>query len=389
MKYKVINNGNKARFELYEGDKIIGYCETENNIIDNIFIFDEYRKVSYGRSLLFYVINELSKQNYDEVIIKKYNDKYLSFFTKHGFVKRDDELIVSGLNEINKQKHSILKASFVSFIINLLLTLLKLSVGYVFSLSSIIADGINSAGDCITSIISMFGIKITNDPEDKEHPFGHGKIESIFSLIIGIMIFLSTLGVLIDNIKKIFYNELPVFNSNEMLVYGLTAFFIVLKLVQYLYIKVIATRYENKILLTLLKDYLADILITSSVLVGVILTYNFSRYFDILLGIAISIYILYNAYNIIYENIMTLLETQDEEFLLDIKKFIASNKDIYFVHDLFMISSGKNVYIYADVRMKEDLNIKLAHEIVEGIGIELRQKYPNIIRVTLHIEPIY
>lgn len=387
MKFNVIKNDDNIRFEIYEKD-LIGYANLEKDTITNIFIFEEYRNISYGRNLINYILNYYALNYGDTLRVIHCNSSTFNFFKKHGFELEDGVLVIKNLQDNIKQKKAIFNASVFSFLVNLFLALGKIIIGLIFNLVSITADGINSSADCITNLLVVVGLKISNTPEDEEHPFGHGKIESIFSIFIGLSIILSTLGILLNNIKKLIY-----FNQNNIehsyLVYTFTTLFIIFKIVQYVYVSYIANKYDSILLKSVLKDYLADILISTSVLIGIILTVYFSSIFDVLLGIAITLYIIYQGVDIVYENSNILMENQDKELLKNVKQILIKDENIYFIHDLFMISSGKDIYIYGDVRMDDNLTVEKSHQIAEEASIQVKKVYPQIKRINLHVEPLY
>ncbi|WP_068267950.1 cation diffusion facilitator family transporter [Caviibacter abscessus] len=387
MEFKVNKINADIRIELYD-DKLIGYAIIKKDTITDFLIFEEYRNISYGRKLINYIFNYYAINYGDSMKVCNFNESTYNFFIKHGFELNDNILIIKNLQQNIRQKKAIYNASFFSFMLNIFLSLGKILIGYIFGLVSIIADGINSTADCVTNLLVVIGLKISNTPEDEEHPFGHGKIESIFSIFIGLSIIISTLGILFNNVKKlIFFHPSNIQHSHT--VYFFATLFIILKILQYLYVSYIANKYNSILLKSVLTDYLADILISSSVLIGIILAAYFSSIFDIILGILITIYIIYQGAMIVYENGSILMETQDKKLLQKVRQLLVKDENIYFVHDLFMISSGKDIYIYGDVRMDDNLTVNDSHKIAENAGIMVKKNYPQIKRITLHVEPIY
>lgn len=387
MEFKVNKNDEDIRIELYD-DKLIGYASIKKDTITDFLIFEEYRNISYGRNLINYIINYYALYYGDSLKVSNYTESTYNFFIKHGFELENDVLIINNLQQNIKQKKAIYNASFFSFIINLFLSLGKILIGYLFGLVSITADGINSTADCVTNLLVVIGLKISNTPEDEEHPFGHGKIESIFSIFIGLSIIISTLGILFNNIRKLIF-FIPNNIQHSYILYVFSALFIILKILQYIYVSYVANKYNSILLKSVLKDYLSDILISSCVLIGILLTTYFSNIFDILLGIIITIYIIYQGATIVYENGLILMETQDKKLLQKVKQLLVKDENIYFVHDLFMISSGKDIYIYGDIRMDDNLTVNDSHRIAENASIMIKKIYPQIKRVNLHVEPMY
>ncbi|VWL85113.1 cation diffusion facilitator family transporter [Oceanivirga miroungae] len=380
---------NKFELELIENDIIISKASIKDNVIENIEVNDKFRHISFGKKTLYYIIAELSKRKYDEVIVLNYNEAGKNFFLKNGFILEAEKLVLSGLKEEREEKRQLLNTSIISFIINIILASMKVFVGYVFNLNSIIADGINSATDSLSTIFAIFGIKISTKKENEKYPFGYGKIEAIFNLFIGFFIFITTASVFYASIKKLFINPNLELDKKSFLIYLITFVFILLKLFQYLYVNTYAKKYKNEVLLTLSKDYLADIMLGIAVLVGVILTIKFSYIYDALLSIIISLYIMYQAFDIAKQNIDILLEKQDEKLIRKVRTIIMRNKDVFFCHDLYMIRSGKSIYMYADIRINKDYSLEKAHEIAEEVSIDVKNRFKNIKNISFHMEPIY
>ncbi|WP_067142037.1 cation diffusion facilitator family transporter [Oceanivirga salmonicida] len=375
--------------EIIKNNIQIARAKVFKNYLQEIYVNEKFRNISFGKKILNYVVDEVSKLEYDSVIVTDFDEAGLNFFIKHSFILENDILILKGLKKEYCDKKAILNCSYVSFSINVLLAILKIFIGFIFSLNTIIADGINSATDSLSTVLAVFGLKISNKLENDDYPFGYGKIEAIFNLFIGMFIILTTTSVLFTSIKKIF-NYAPInLQKEQYIIYIFTLIFTLLKIFQYIYVSKNAKKYDNDILKTLAKDYGADILLSISVLLGVILTIKVSYAFDILLSIVITLYIIYQAYNIIKENILILLEKQDEELLKKVRTIIMQNDDIFYVHDLFMISSGKKIYMYADIRVDKDFSVEKSHQIAENVNLIVRNKYPFIKSLNLHVEPVY
>lgn len=389
---EIINlNDDTFLIKLVENTITLAHAKVSKNIIENLEVNKKFRNISFGKKTLTYVIEEVSNRGYDEVIVNTHNKATLNFFLKHSFKLENSKLILHGLKKERDEKKQLVNCSIVSLIVNISLAILKVTLGSIFSLNAVIADGINSATDSVTTILAIAGLKISAQTEDEEHPFGHGKIEVIFNLFIGFLIFLTTGSVFLDTLSKIFYyKELNIsLDKNSLIIYSMTALFIVFKILQYMYVAIYAKKYKNNVLSALSKDYLIDILFSTVVLVGVILTIKFSYIYDILLSILILSFILYQAYTMIKESILILLETQDKDLIEEVKFIILENPEIFYVHDLFMVKSGKYIYMYGDVRIDKDYTVEKSHKIVEAINIKVRNKFENIKLLTLHVEPIY
>ena len=168
----------------------------------------------------------------------------------------------------------------------------------------------------------------------------------------------------------------------------ITIMTIIIKIFQLIFMKQKTGKEKSALIETLLVDYKMDIVISSSVLVGLLLSL-ISPLFDIIVGLIIAIYIIINGYQLISENALILLDSQDKELLEEIREDILKFPEIENAHDFRMTTSGKEVYIFVDVRMNRDKTIEEAHEIVNEITKTLKYKYKNVKRILIHVEPMY
>ena len=139
---------------------------------------------------------------------------------------------------------------------------------------------------------------------------------------------------------------------------------------------------------SLMEDYKADILVSLSVLAGILLS-RINPIVDLAVGLLVALYIIYTGYNLIREHSLILLDSQDIKLLESIKRDIFSFKEIKNAHDFRMTTSGKDIYISVDVRMDQDMTIRESHEISDEISKFIKHKYINIKRVLIHVEPVY
>ena len=375
-------------FMLYSGDKIYGYAVIglEKTVeLKKIFIMPRLRNNGYGTILLKYVINWLINNNYDSLIVV--NHKQMNnFLEEQRFVKNEEGYILSNLTENKKQEKRMLFVSKFAIGINIILAFLKIVSGTLFKSTSLLADGINSLSDLITNILVIIGLKVGSNPEDKDHPFGHGKIESVFSVIIGTFIILTAFDLIRENIGNLISLE------NKM-VFGfvpviVTIVAIIIKIFQLLFMKYKTRDYRSQLINSLLKDYKSDIVISSAVLLGIMLS-KFNPVFDTLVGMVVAVYIIREGYKLIKENALILLDSQDEELLENIKKDIFDFEEIENAHDFRMTTSGKDVYIFADIRVNKEMSVHETHEITNKISKCIKHKYMNVKKVLIHLEPVY
>jgi cation diffusion facilitator family transporter len=388
--YFNFNEDDEELFFLYKSEKIIGYAVLikENEVsmeLKRIFIASKLRNNACGTILLKFIINWLINNDYDSLVVKNHK-KMNNFLEKQRFVKTENGYELNNLRENRKEYENMMFVSKFAIVVNVVLALLKIISGNIFQSVSLLSDGLNSLSDLITNILVIVGLKVGNNPEDSEHPFGHGKIESVFSVIIGTFIIISAFEVIQENFLKLFEKNSGVLLNKWPII--ITIMTIIIKIFQLIFMKQKTGKEKSALIETLLVDYKMDIVISSSVLVGLLLSL-ISPLFDIIVGLIIAIYIIINGYQLISENALILLDSQDKELLEEIREDILKFPEIENAHDFRMTTSGKEVYIFVDVRMNRDKTIEEAHEIVNEITKTLKYKYKNVKRILIHVEPMY
>ncbi len=377
------------KINIIENNEQICYAILKENIVKEFYVIPNKRYISYGKTLLTKCLQYAKKNNFDSLIVPNFDNALYNLLKKEGFNIENNRLVYSGLLDEKQQESTIFYTSIFSFILNLVLALLKIVIGFFFGFFSIIADGINSSSDCITNLLVVIGFKISTSPEDKKRPFGYGKIESIFSLLIATIMLLSSLSAILESIKVYISNKTDSLITNNYLLFFFTFLFILLKIFQYIFVRQVAYKFNNALLKTLIKDYLSDILVSTSVFFTTLLAIYISKKIDLVVSTLINIYIIYQAINLLYEHSLILIDTQNKNILNEVKATLLENEKIKYVHDLYMIQSGKHIYIYADVRVDKNLTVEISHELAEKVSLDVRKRNNDIKRVTLHIEPIY
>ena len=382
-------NSSTTLFYINEDEKILGYAIVElaeKACLKRIFVNRKLRNNGFGSILLKYIINWLINNNFDSLVVE--NHKQMNnFLEKQRFVKNKDGFYELGnFREERRQNKRMIFASKFAIVVNIVLALLKIISGNIFRSVSLISDGLNSLSDLITNILVIIGLKVGENPEDEEHPFGHGKIESVFSVIIGTFIMITAFDIIKENIMELFQMKGEVISSPMPVI--ITVIVIVIKIFQLLFMKNKTKDYRGALINSLLEDYKADIVISISVLMGILLS-RINPVFDVFVGVSVAIYIMYSGYNLIKDNALILLDSQDEELLESVRKDLSEFDEIENAHDFRMTTSGKNIYLFIDVRMNKSITIDEAHEITNKISKFIKHKYKNIKRVLIHAEPIY
>ena len=229
-------NDSNTLFYIIEDGKVLGYAIVElaeKACLKKIFINKKLRNNGFGSILLKYIINWLMNNNFDSLVVEKHKQMN-NFLEKQRFVKNSDGFYELGnFSEERKLNKKMMFVSEFAIVINIVLALLKIISGNIFKSVSLISDGLNSLSDLITNILVIIGLKVGENPEDKEHPFGHGKIESVFSVIIGTFIMITAFDIIKENIMGIFQMKGEVITSSMPVI--ITVIVIIIKVFQLIF----------------------------------------------------------------------------------------------------------------------------------------------------------
>lgn len=274
-----------------------------------------------------------------------------------------------------------------SLIVNILLTLTKFVFGIIYKSKVLVADGIHSLSDLATDIVSIYGSKLSLKPADTEHPYGHGKIEYLTSIVIGAVILALALSLLGNSL-----NAKTTITSNMVLY--VTIFTILAKYLISRYILSKGVKYKSNLLIASGKESRSDV-ISSAI---VIITYFLSKlssyskiflYSDTIGTFIIGLIILKTAYRILKENIVSILgeSEQDEEYLDKIRKIILENSEVVNIEELNIIKYGH--YYQANITINMDSNVTLedARVVSNRIKKKLINKKTRISYAKISINP--
>lgn len=273
----------------------------------------------------------------------------------------------------------------IGILVNVLLFIIKLSVGLLVSSIAIMADAFNNLSDAASSLITILGFKLSNKPADREHPFGHGRIEYLSALIVAFMVMLVGLQFIKSSFERII-NPAPV--TFELIPFILLFISIFLKVWLSKFNKFIGDKINSAALKASSVDALGDVFTSTCVVIS-FLAANFTTFpIDGYIGMIVAIFIVYSGFNLVKDTINPLLgEAPDPELVNNINERVLSYDNIFGTHDLIIHNYGPGkcmASIHAEI--PSDISVVTIHEIVDKaereISTELR------IYLVIHIDPI-
>lgn len=277
------------------------------------------------------------------------------------------------------------KIAVLGILANMFLLIIKLIIGFMSRSQAMIADGFNSAGDVFASFMTYTGNKIASKPEDKTHPFGHGKAEYIFSMIVSFSLLLVAYKIFMNSLDSIINKSELVFSWLLIVVAAVT---IIIKLILYVYTRSAGIKHNSLLILANAEDHRNDVFVTTSTLIGIFLSRRGITWFDGIVGLGISLWIAYTGLKIFRSSYRVLMDTNfDEEFKLEIAETIKAVDGVDHIDDISAKPVGVGYIVIIKVSVSGSISVNEGHGIAARIKANVK-KCKNIKDVIVHVNPV-
>ena len=278
-----------------------------------------------------------------------------------------------------------LRASLIGLLCNVLLAASKIAAGIISGAVSILADGINNLSDSATVIVSMLSMSMARKPGDAEHPFGHGRLEYVGSLVISSIILYIGVDLLLSSVQAVLHPSAPMFS---WVIVGLTAVTLPVKWAMLRMYRKNGEKYKIQTLKAAAQDSFNDILITSAVVVGLLVLYFFGIVIDGYLGVLVSGIILFSGICLIRETVNDLIGGKpDRELGEKILTILKKYPELLGEHDFVLHDYGpgrKMASIHAEV--SAGVNLLDIHDVVDQAEQEILRELG--LPISIHIDPV-
>ena len=293
-------------------------------------------------------------------------------------------------NEELKQEYLAVtkKITNVCMLSNLCLCLLK-TVGGIFAHSgALISDGINSAFDVVSGIIVMVGAKLAGKNADKDHPYGHERIENVATIVLSVILFVTGVFVGHTAIEDLISGTYKAVDPPGKLSIVAALISMAAKELMFWYTKAGAEKINSVALKAAAWDHRADVISTGGALIGIMVSrYGFPAG-DLIASLIVCLFIIRTAYMVFREAIVQMTDRScDDEFLQQLRSCILSVKGVLSI-DILQVRAFGNRY-YVDLEISEDGNKSLleAHKVAEQVHDAIERQYPVIKHIMIHVNP--
>lgn len=276
-------------------------------------------------------------------------------------------------------------SSVTGVICNIFLFLLKYAMGVLSGSISIISDAFNNLSDCGGCIVSFLGFKMASKPADRDHPFGHGRVEHLTSLILSVIIMVVGFELFKGSVEKI-ADPQPVEFSIVVLVSLVLS--IGVKLWMSVFNAKLGKRINSVVLTAVANDSRNDVIATSGTIVALVSSLFTDFPIDGIMGLVVSAFILRTGIEIIRDTVDELIgKPVSPEIAENIRSTILSDSNIIDVHDLVIHNYGITKMIGScHIGLRSDKDFKEVHEIADNMERSIQEKFG--ISLTLHTDPV-
>ena len=287
-------------------------------------------------------------------------------------------------NPDTRAKYGML-SSTTGIIVNILLSAIKLIIGIFANSISIISDALNNVTDAGSSIVTMIGFKMSQKKIDRDHPWGHGRMEYITAFIVDVLIVLVGLELFRSSFDKIISPELPDINNITIIILVIA---VLTKLWLFVFYNKIAKIINSAAIKGNAYDSISDSVSTFVVLLSAIIAKIYGISIDGYASILVAIFILFTGFKALKETIDLLLGIKPEkEFVEKLEEFTKNYEMISGIHDIMVHDYGpgrKIISFHAEV--PADCDICKAHDVIDQMEQDIYDEFNCI--TTIHMDPI-
>ncbi len=276
-------------------------------------------------------------------------------------------------------------AGAVGIISNLLLCIIKITIGLFSKSIAIVADGINNLADASSSIITLVGFKLAAAPEDEEHPYGHARIEYLTGLFISILIIIVGVSLLKTSVNKIMDPQPLEFSYVAVFILIIAIF---IKLWQAVFNVTVGKKIRSAALMATAADSRNDVISTTAVLISLLIGKATGFNIDGYMGCLVALFIIWSGIQLVRETSSTLLgEVADKEMVKEILEIMRREPGVLGIHDMMVHNYGPGkIFASAHVEVDADGDLMKSHDMIDNI--ERIVKEVLNIHFVIHMDPI-
>ena len=286
------------------------------------------------------------------------------------------------------QEQIAMRVSYISILGNVLLSVFKLMAGIFAHSGAMISDAVHSASDVFSTFVVMIGIKISARASDKEHPYGHERMECVAAIVLATILCITGLGIGKNAIAK-----LQDGNDAGMVIPGILALVaaivsIVVKEAMFWYTRGAARKIDSGALMADAWHHRSDALSSVGALVGILFARNGYPMMDAVASLIICVFIVKASYDIFKDAVDKMVDKAcDEETERELRNFVEAQPGVLGVDLLQTRVFGNKIYVDLEIGADENSTLKESHQVAEQVHDKLEIQFPKVKHIMIHVNP--
>lgn len=280
------------------------------------------------------------------------------------------------------------KVSFVTIIGNILLSVMKLIVGFIAHSNAMISDAIHSASDVFSTFVVIIGIKLASKKADKEHPYGHERLECVAAIVLSMVLFITGLGIGATALKNITSGD-----YNNIAVPGILALIaaiisIISKEAMYWYTRYNAKKIDSSALMADAWHHRSDAFSSIGALIGIAGARLGFPIMDSIASLIIFVFIIKAAYDIFKDAIDKMVDHAcDDDTVNQIRECVMKHEDVLGIDMLQTRIFGNKIYVDLEIATDGSYTLSKAHTIAESVHDDIEKSFPKVKHIMVHVNP--
>lgn len=280
------------------------------------------------------------------------------------------------------------KVSFITIVQNVLLSVFKLFAGIFAHSNAMISDAVHSASDVFSTIIVIIGVKLASKESDKEHPYGHERLECVAAIVLSIVLLYTGIKIGSQAVKDIIGGNYQSLQKPGMLALVAAVVSIVTKEIMYWYTRHYAKKIDSSALMADAWHHRSDALSSVGALVGIGGAMMGFPVMDSIASIVIFVFIAKAAYDIFKDAMDKMVDHScDDETEKEMRDFVLAQKEVLSVDLLHTRIFGNKIYVDVEIGVNGSYTLRQAHEIAEEVHEGIEKNFPKVKHVMVHVNP--
>ena len=280
------------------------------------------------------------------------------------------------------------RVSLFTIIGNVVLSVIKLLAGIIAHSSAMISDAVHSASDVFSTFVVIIGIKLASKKPDKEHPYGHERMECVAAIVLAMVLFITGLGIGLEAVKNIIHG-----NYGDLQVPGVLALIaaivsIVSKEAMYWYTRHYAKKIDSSALMADAWHHRSDAFSSIGALIGIGASRLGYPVMDSIASLVIFVFIVKAAFDIFKDAIDKMVDHScDEEIEKQIYECVMKNENVMGIDLLQTRVFGNKIYVDVEIQADASYTLQKAHDIAEAVHDDIEKSFPKVKHIMVHVNP--